>query len=312
MFKNSHIKFTLLTACKNEEKDINLAIESALAQTYQNKEIIFIDDSTDRTKEIIRGYKNQGIILIDGFGKGCCQARNLGIQRATGDVIVFLTADTKLEPDYLEKILPYYEKGYDWVAVESFSFNLETIYSRFVQFEHLRGAYKSNYNPLTTQGYSVRRDAALAVGMISGGDYPVNFCRDWSLGKKLLEKGYKRIINRSIIVPHKSPDNFQEYWRVQKTRGLMSAYQPFFLFNRSVSYLFFKFIVKSILEFFRFVFIFPAIWHTGNLARYSKRPILDFFPLYYAYFMHILARCVGEWQGWLFIINKLKQEKKII
>ncbi len=309
------IKFTLLTACKDEEKDIRLAIESALAQTYTNKEIIFVDDSTDRTPEIIREYANQNVILINGLRYGCCQARNLGIKNATGDVIVFLTADTKLESGYLEKILPYYERGYDWVMVESFSFNLETIYSRFVQIQHLMIADKPNYSPFTTQGYSVRRDAALAVGLISGGDYPVNFCRDWTLGKKLLENGYKRMIDRSIIVPHKSPDNFPEYWQVQKTRGLMSAYQPYFLFHRSPSYLFFKFTAKSILAFFHFVLIVPALWHVIGMAKHSDRPVHDFFPLYYAYFIHIFARCVGEWQGWLFV-NRLdcaqKASSKII
>lgn len=48
------LKFTLLCACKNEEQDIHLSLESAIAQTYPRKEIIFVDDSTDRTKEIIR------------------------------------------------------------------------------------------------------------------------------------------------------------------------------------------------------------------------------------------------------------------
>ena len=69
--------FTLLTACKNEEKDIHLALESALAQTYPHKEIIFVDDSSDGTKEIIRKYAECGVILIDGKGQGCCMARNL-------------------------------------------------------------------------------------------------------------------------------------------------------------------------------------------------------------------------------------------
>lgn len=311
--ENNSIKFTLLTACKNEEKDIRLAAESALAQTYPNKEIIFVDDSTDRTKEIIREYRDKGVILIDGSGKGCCQARNLGMQRATGDVIVFLTADTKLEPDYLEKILPYYEKGYDLVMAESFSFNLETIYSRFVQMQHLMSASKPDYNPFTTQGYSVRREAALAVGLISGGDYPVNFCRDWTLAKKMLEAGYKRIIDRSIIVSHKSPDNFKEYWQVQKTRGLMSAYQPYFLFHRTPLYLFFKFAVKSVLAFLHFVLIIPALWHIGKMIRFSsKNFVYDFLPLYYAYFLHILARCVGEWQGWLFVKRFDRKQKNYL
>jgi glycosyltransferase involved in cell wall biosynthesis len=300
MSRTSPTTFTLLCASKNEEKDIRVTLETALAQTYPHKEIIFVDDSTDRTKDIIREYKGKGVILIDGEGKGCCQARNLGLRRATGDVIVFLTADTKLEPGYLEKILPYYEKGYDCVMVESFS-NLDTVYSRFVQVQHLIVASQANYNPLTTQGYSVRREAALAVGGISGGNYPVNFCRDWTLVKKMDEKGYKKIIDRSIIVGHISPDNFREYWQVQKTRGLWSAYQPYFLFFRSPLYLFFKFTVKCALTFFHFALIVPAFWYTGKIASYSKHPARDYFPLYYAYFLHRLARCVGEWQGWWYV-----------
>lgn len=302
MSKNHAIKFTILTACKNEEKDIRLAIESALAQTYPNKEIIFVDDSTDRTKEIIREYADQGVILIDGPRKGCCQARNLAMGRATGDVIVFITADTKLNPDYLEKVAPFYEQGYDWVVGESLPYNIENVYSRFIRARYLYGASNPEYSPFATEGYSVRREAALAVGGISGGDYPVNFCRDWTLGKKLTEKGYKKLFNRSLIVPGKSPDNFKENWQVQKTRGLMSAYQPYFLFHRSIPYLFVKFVVKDIIAFLRFALIVPAVWYVGNVAKFSpKNPILDFFPLFYAYFLFVLAFCIGEWQGWWFL-----------
>lgn len=300
MSTNHPIKFTLLCASKNEEKDIRVTIETALAQTYPYKELIIVDDSTDRTKDIIREYIGRGVILVDGPGHGCCQARNLAMKQATGDVIVFLTADTKLEPHYLEKILPYYEKGYDYVMVESSS-NLDSIYSRFVQVQHLIVANKPGYNPYTTQGYSVRRDAALAVGGISGADYPVNICRDWTLVKKMEAKGYKKMIDRSIIVGHISPDNFSEYWRVQKERGRWSAFQPYFLFHRPPLYLFFKFVAKSTLTFFHFILIVPAFVETGKLAKYLDHPVRDFFPLYYAYFLHRLARCVGEWQGWFYI-----------
>lgn len=304
------IKFTLLCACKNEEQDIHLALKSAIAQTYPHKEITFVDDSIDHTKEIIRQYADKGVILHDGPGKGCCQARNSAMKWATGDVIVFLTADTDLEPGYLGKIAPHYEKGYDYVMVESYS-NSDTVYSRFVQADHLVTASKPDWNPLTTQGYSVRREAALEVGGISGGDYPVNFCRDWSLVKKMQERGYKGIIDRSIRVPHKSPDNFEEYWRVQRTRGHWSAYQPFFLFFRSTAYLFFKFIVKDILSFLEFVLIFPAARKVWSMVQALKNnPIPDFFSLYYVYFLHILAYRVGEWQGWWYIFKYDKSHKR--
>ncbi|WP_445779256.1 glycosyltransferase [Shewanella sp.] len=297
------IKFTILIACKNEEKDIRLAADSALAQTYPHKEIIFIDDSTDRTKEIIQEYLYMDAILLDGPGTGCCEARNLGMRQASGDVIVFLTADTKLEPNYLEKILPYYERGYDMVMTEGFSYNMDSVYSRFIQFSQLKNSSCADFNPFTTQGYSVRKEAALAVGLITGGDYPVNFCRDWTLAKKMLENGFNQVVDRSIIVPHKSPDNLGEYWMVQKTRGLMSAYQPYFLFHRTPFYLYLKFTAKSALSFLHFALFFPALFQVIGLSKYSKNPIRDFFPLFWAYFLHVLARCVGEWSGWLFIIK---------
>jgi glycosyltransferase involved in cell wall biosynthesis len=310
MTQNKPIKFTLLTACKNEEKDVHLAIESALAQTYPHKEIIFVDDSTDRTPEIIRSYSDRGVILVEGKRHGCCQARNLGLSRATGDVIVFLTADTKLESGYLEKLLPYYEKGYDWVTGESLPYNIENLYSRFIRARYLYGASNPTYSPLATEGYSVRREAALAVGGISGDVYPVNFCRDWTLGKKLTEKGYKKIFDRSLIVPNKAPDNFKENWQVQKTRGLMSAYQPYFLFHRTISYLFIKFLVKDIIAFLRIGLIIPAMLYVGKVAKFSPRnAILDFFPMYYAYLLFVVAFCMGEWQGWWYLVHNNHNKK---
>jgi len=297
------ITFTLLIACKDEENDVHLAIESAIAQTYQFKEIICVDDSSDRTKEIIEKYVDWGVLLIDGRREGCCMARNLGIERATGDVIVFLTADTKLKPNYLEEILPYYERGYDWVTVESYSYNTESMYSRFVEMLHRYEYGKPGFDPFTTQGYSVRRDAAIAVGLISGEVYPFNTCRDWTLGQKLTAQGYKKFFDRSIVVPHKSPDNFSEFWLVRKTRGLMSAYQPYFMFSRTPQYLFIKFVIKDFLILSQFILVVPVISRVVALACCSDRPFRYFPSLFFTYSMNVLAACVGEWQGLLRIIR---------
>lgn len=295
--------FTLLIACKNEERDICLAIESSLAQRYSHREILCVDDSTDGTKAVIRSYADWGVRLIDGPGQGCCIARNIGIQRAAGDIIVFLTADTCLEPDYLEKILPYYQQGYDWVTVESKSFNLESVYSRFVEMQHRHDESKDSYDPFTTQGYSVKRSAALAVGLIDGGVYPFNTCRDWTLGKKLSEHGYKKMFDRSIIVPHKSPDTFAEYWQVRTTRGRFAAYQPHYLFSQPLWALAVKFSAKDLIALAQFVMVAPLAWRVFQIARCSPRPFVDFFLFYYAYSVQLLARCLGEWQAWLHIVQ---------
>ena len=74
------------------------AIESALGQTYQNIEIIVIDDgSTDNTSEIVKQYPS--VVYFYQTNKGLSAARNTGIEKATGEFILFLDADDILYPD---------------------------------------------------------------------------------------------------------------------------------------------------------------------------------------------------------------------
>ena len=56
--------FSLIIASKNEEEDIHLAIESSINQTYENKEILVVDDSTDRTREIVNKYLTPSLFAL--------------------------------------------------------------------------------------------------------------------------------------------------------------------------------------------------------------------------------------------------------
>ena len=148
--------FTFLIASKNEEIDIKNVINSCLNQTYKKYEIVVVDDSTDNTRRIVKNYKNNNIKLVEGENTGCCNARNLGIAKSTGDIIVFLTADTILAEDYLEKILKHYENGYDWVTVSSEILNQQYIFPRFIEAQH-KYVESNMKNIYTTQGYSVKK-----------------------------------------------------------------------------------------------------------------------------------------------------------
>src|SRR5206468_906135 len=79
-----------------------------------------------------------------------------------------------------------------------------------------------------SEGFSCRRSAALAVGLIPG-DYPVAFCRDWLFGMRLEQAGYKRRFVREIVAEHVAPDNLKEYWGVRKARGRISVLFKFFI-----------------------------------------------------------------------------------
>ncbi len=88
------MKVSIITAVYNNRTYISDAIESVLAQDYEQLEYIVIDGgSTDGTLEVIRQYENKISVLVSEPDRGLYDALNKGLKLATGDVIGFLHAD---------------------------------------------------------------------------------------------------------------------------------------------------------------------------------------------------------------------------
>src|SRR3954469_17707313 len=89
----------------NYGRFIGDAIDSALAQTYANKEVIVVDDgSTDNSREIINGYSGRIQSVFKNNG-GQSSALNAGFAASHGDVVYFLDADDVLFPDAVENVI---------------------------------------------------------------------------------------------------------------------------------------------------------------------------------------------------------------
>jgi len=87
----------------NAEKYIAETLRSALAQTWKNKEIIIVNDgSTDRSREVISGFRSDEIILIDQPNQGASAAKQAGFERSRGEYIQYLDADDLLSPNKIE------------------------------------------------------------------------------------------------------------------------------------------------------------------------------------------------------------------
>jgi glycosyltransferase involved in cell wall biosynthesis len=85
------------------------AVESALGQTYSNREVIVVDDgSTDDSREVISRYGNK-IIPVLKTNEGQASAFNAGIAASRGKVILFLDADDFLLPTAFEKSVPAFD-----------------------------------------------------------------------------------------------------------------------------------------------------------------------------------------------------------
>jgi len=92
----SGLKISIIVTCYNYDKYVRIAIDSALAQTYSNVEIIVVDDgSTDGSETVIATYGGR-IKSIRQSNQGHIAACNTGYMEATGDLVVFLDADDAL------------------------------------------------------------------------------------------------------------------------------------------------------------------------------------------------------------------------
>lgn len=95
---------SLIICTRNREDMIEEVLVSAKNQTYQNFEVLVIDDSTNAsTREIVQNYPE--ILYIKGDQKGLASARNKGIKASKGKVIVFVDDDVVFEQDYLSNIM---------------------------------------------------------------------------------------------------------------------------------------------------------------------------------------------------------------
>ena len=102
------VKVSIIVPIYNVEKFLPKCIESIINQEYENIEIILVDDgSPDNSGEICEHYKkiDNRIVVIHKENAGVSEARNTGIDYATGDYICFIDGDDFVMPDYVSYLL---------------------------------------------------------------------------------------------------------------------------------------------------------------------------------------------------------------
>ncbi len=106
-------KISIIIPVYNVEKYLCECLDSILNQTFQDFEIICVDDgSTDETLEILKNYKNKDerVFVLQQHHSGTAEARNNGIRLARGKYIQFLDSDDYFEPTMLEELYNHAEK----------------------------------------------------------------------------------------------------------------------------------------------------------------------------------------------------------
>jgi glycosyltransferase involved in cell wall biosynthesis len=286
-------------------------LDRLVALDWPDFEVLVVDDSTDRTPEIVRTYSDRGVRLIrPGKPEGRCGARNLGILEASGTVVVILNADVLLPRDFLRRISAHYASGFDYVLVRSQVENMGDLFARYVECVGLYEFYGRDEGTLEwTEGFSCRRELALRAGLFPVGHaVPICAGEDAVFGANLRMAGARKKVDLGILVTHVAPARLREYWRVREGRGRGSPQIRRFIQSWSLP----RIGVRAVLRLGRSIawtaLVFPAAYRCYKLARRSPNGLRDWLPFCLAWLIEQAAFHSGEWKG---IVEIYSAEKAI-
>jgi glycosyltransferase involved in cell wall biosynthesis len=191
-------RVSVIIPCYNLGEFLDEAVESVLTQTYQDFEIVIVDDgSTDaRTLALLAEYQRPKTRVIRMEHRGLAVARNTGIAAAAGAYVCALDADDRLEPLYFEKSVPLLDTDPTLGFVSCW---LRT-------FGDERWDWKPDTCDLPTLLWEntvltaalVRRDAVLAIGGYNT-EMPAQGDEDWDLWLTLAEHGHRGAILSDVL-----------------------------------------------------------------------------------------------------------------
>ena len=152
----------------NKGPYIARALNSVLAQTFQDFEVIVVDDgSTDDGAAVVRGFADPRIRLIQQENQGVSAARNKGIEAAKAELVAFLDADDEWLPRFLETILRLRRK---FPEAGAYATAISTAYNGTIKCTYYRSVPSPNWEGIITDyfrsrilGDSVIRSSSVAI-----------------------------------------------------------------------------------------------------------------------------------------------------
>jgi len=191
-------KVSVIVACYDLGQYLDEAVNSVLAQTYRNFEILIIDDgsSDPATQALLAGYDRPQTQVLRMPHRGVSAARNFGLANATGEYACVLDADDWLDPTFLEKTMDVFQADSSLTFVSTW---LRTFGDEQWEWKPERCDLPTLlWEDTVLTAALVRRDAVLAVG---GYDtrMPVQGEEDWDLWLTLVERGFQGTILREVL-----------------------------------------------------------------------------------------------------------------
>lgn len=210
------MRVSVILSAFNEEHWIRMALDSLRQQTIPFELIVIDNGSTDCTAEIAREYTS----LVFSAPRGIINAKNLGVEKANGDIIFMVDADCYYPQNYLELMLKHFENP-DVVMVAGTYRN----YDADPTIHKIKQAilfYLFKYAPGCATAY--RRDAILSVGGYNSyidqkSFYTVSLEQLFRFNWKIKNFG-KCIFDPSVTVIHHRPRELCYAYRIDGSEEL--------------------------------------------------------------------------------------------
>jgi O86/O127-antigen biosynthesis beta-1,3-galactosyltransferase len=241
-------KISVLLAVRNGEAFISEALESVLAQTYENLElVVIVNCSSDRTLSIVNAFKNKDS-RIKVLLSNICQLNynlNLGLMHATGEFIARIDADDVCVPHRFERQLAKLQ-SYDIVGSNLRVVNDESTQLGTIKFPEHNGTIRSEIyckSVIAHPSVIFRKNILLEAGGYQGGYY----AQDYELWLRLMR-------NKSLLFY-----NIQESLILYRVHSSQSKGNPIsyghvagYLFREALISKSYKYFIGSIIYLIKF------------------------------------------------------------
>ena len=181
-----HPLISVIMPVYNRKDVVMNAIDSVLAQTYDNFELIVVDDaSTDGTTELLKKIHHDKVkVIFHEKNKYASGARNTGLKHSNGEYIAYLDSDNLLDERYLAATVGAFLELPDAGGIYSAQYRYETYDSKpfAIQFGSLNKSLLHNHNFVDMNCFAHRRDVYEDLG---GFDETLKGADDWELILKI-------------------------------------------------------------------------------------------------------------------------------
>jgi glycosyltransferase involved in cell wall biosynthesis len=220
-------KISVVIPARNEENEIGRAIDSVFDTGYGNFEIVVVNDgSTDKTGGIVRSYmkKHSNVTLINfDEGHSAAFARNRGAEKADGEILVFLDADTPFSKNFLFEV----NKDFENKNIDAIGNDKKNTYTNLLSHLLSLLAYRSPVLAEMKKGTMVEENVSFNVFVIRKGVFlelgkfneNIFYYEDTELTERFFEKGYKAIWNPDIVFYSAQPDTLKDFYRQYQWSG---------------------------------------------------------------------------------------------